>query len=288
MNNESRAKLVAFFANLAANVLCVVLVTATGNARADILFAIEGGTSSTVISTTNTGTGANALIGALGFDGVPGLDADSTNTLFGVNTSDQHLVTIDTTTGVAAAFTAVNSLAVLSVFGITLDGGDNLYGVTTDSGGWLLSNNTTPGPTFGQGVGIGPLGYSSVHSIAFNSSGTLYGADLLTGELGTIDTATGPATSVDSTGFIGPYGCAFVSNDTLYGPKVVDGELLSISFGTGAATPVGSIGIDADALAFVVPEPSSLLMMMLAAAPSSHAVHAGYRQLIAEMPTGIG
>ena len=69
---------------------------------------------------------------------------------------------------------------------------------------------------------------------------TLLGIDALTGDLSSINTATGAATTIGATGVNSPIGIAFNPGGTLYAltPSgfTVNGNLYTINPNTGAAT----------------------------------------------------
>jgi len=100
-----------------------------------------------------------------------------------------------------------------------------------------------------------------VGGAAQSKAGILYGSDVATDKLVTINTSTGAATSVGSLGFSFVDGLAFDPNtNTLYGSDDVFNDLLTINTSTGAATLVGALGFsDVRGLA-VVPEPSTVIL----------------------------
>lgn len=73
-------------------------------------------------------------------------------------------------------------------------------------------------------------------------AGLLFGADLASGNLLTINTTTGAATPVGHLGVAEVGGMAFDSSGTLYGVDASNQQLLTINTSTGMATPVGSFG----------------------------------------------
>ncbi len=98
-------------------------------------------------------------------------------------------------------------------------------------------------PTTGAGTAIGndPVGFSDLTSLAFNSSGTLFGYDTDDDILLTIDLDTGLGTEVTQVGLTGLSTIAFDSNDTLFGYDVVTEQLVTIDTTTGQVQSIGII-----------------------------------------------
>ena len=101
---------------------------------------------------------------------------------------------------------------------------------------------------------------------------TLYGSDVNTNQLLTINTSTGAGAVVGSLGLgeVDVRGLAFDPNtNTLYGSENISDQLLTIETSTGAATVVGSLGLgnaNVNGFAFdpqtAVPEPSSIALLI--------------------------
>lgn len=92
---------------------------------------------------------------------------------------------------------------------------------------------------------IGTFNHSGMVGLAFDESGTLYGSTN-SGELVTVNTATGASTLVGSfgPGIIGDGDLAFTDSGQLWGSMYQSGEsvMATIDLATGAATVVGPTG----------------------------------------------
>lgn len=129
------------------------------------------------------------VVGPLGFDNVDGLDFDpNTATLYGVDTTTDQLLKINTTTG---AGTVVGPLGFGDVQGLAFDPNhDILYGVDSTVG-VLLTINTMTGAA--APVGGMPIGFSEIKGLGYDpSTDTLWATGIHgTGEIIKIDTQTG-------------------------------------------------------------------------------------------------
>ena len=99
----------------------------------------------------------------------------------------------------------------------------------------------------GVGTAVGPLGFTRVVGLAFDpNTSTLYGVDVQSDQLITIDVVTGAGTAVGSLGFGGVQGLAYDAvAGVLYGTDVMTNQLITIDPLTGAGTSVGPLGFDA-------------------------------------------
>ncbi len=220
--------------------------------------------------TIDTNTGVGSTVGPLGISNVSGLAFDrNSNTLYGVATFLDQLLSINTITGDATVIGHLGGGH--NAHELAFDSNTNtLYGVGSTNSQLLKINTST-----GAATVIGSFGIGFVGGLAFDAnSNTLYGSDPVgTDQLLTIDTNTGAATTVGSFGYGFVGGLAFDSNsNTLYGVDRSNpfGQLVTINTSTGAATAVGgSVGVsNVFGLAFApdsdpspVPEPCSLALL---------------------------
>ncbi len=175
-------------------------------------------------------------------------DAD-TDTLFGVDSFNDQLLTLDPSTGQG---TAVGDLGVTaanpSMQGLAFDANRGLlYGSDVQS-----DQLFTISPTTGQATAVGALGFDLVLGLAFDpQTNTLFGVDNGTDQLITIDVNTGAGTAVGAIGFDFVNGIDFdpetgvifgtsISNETIVNETpVFTYQLLSINPATGQGTAIG-------------------------------------------------
>ena len=100
----------------------------------------------------------------------------------------------------------------------------------------------------GAATVFGNVGFTSIQALAFDSqTSSLYGADLVTGQLVHIDPFTGVGTGVGPMGFANVQGMAFDPHtNTLYGSDTATDQLIRIDTGTGAGTAIGPFGAGPD------------------------------------------
>ena len=186
--------------------------------------------------------------GALGFGRVEGLAVDpSTGTVYGV--SDDVLLWIDrddahgTVIG-AHGFADVRALAFDTVR-------QRLLSVDLVANALVAID---PGSGTGVPIGpLGPLGAGGVEGLAFDPAADLvYGAVPATGEVVTIDAASGQALARVSTGVVGLAGLGYdVASGTLYGGEdAAIGHVLTIDPATGQSVQIGLAGPRLRGLAF--------------------------------------
>src|SRR5262249_21219312 len=145
----------------------------------------------TGVATVRTGPGLAGFRGvsALGFDA-------NANMLYGVDSFTGELVRIDPGTG---ATTAVGPLGLLIVPGLACGLGfdtttNTLFGSIFDvdqNADQLVTIDTATGAV----TVVGPIGFQNVSGLAFDpTTNTLFGADEFSGDLISIDKATGAGT----------------------------------------------------------------------------------------------
>jgi hypothetical protein len=192
--------------------------------------------------------GGRAVIGAaqgdkqgqnVGF--VEAITFDSTTrVLYGVDISNDQLITIDVSTG---AGTPVGPIGVAGgVRGLAFDPSTGtIYGADIGADQLITIDSST-----GTATAVGSIGFFNVQALAFDpTTGTLYGADMISDQLITIDTATGVGTSVGPLGFDRVQGLAFDSpTSVLYGVDRDTDQLLAIDSATGVASVIGPLGFE--------------------------------------------
>ncbi|CAN5473997.1 hypothetical protein BH09PLA1_BH09PLA1_05810 [soil metagenome] len=144
------------------------------------------------------------------------------------------------------ARTKIGETGVAAITDIAFNGKGQLFGVTAT--GFYSIDLTTALATF-----IGPIGVSgSVNALDFSRDGTLYAATQggTSGQLLTINIATGAGTIVGDLGYVSQGDLAFDDDGTLFASLFdsnagtsVDGSILAtINLASGRATKIGKIG----------------------------------------------
>ena len=214
-----------------------------------------------------------SLIGNTGFDRLGGIAFNSNGILYGVSgasASQGTLLTIDPLTGVA------------TVIGLLSDPNADVDGLRFNSQGVLY------GASFNNSQGVGELltidpsnanvlssltlvgsGNSFCAGIAFSSAGMLYGSRGNSSghleDLDLINQVTGQMTPIGSMAAV-ISDIVFSLDGTLYGSSP-NGDLYSINPVSGDKTLLFNTGISSLAgLATAVPEPSTFLLLAIAAA----------------------
>jgi len=146
-----------------------------------------------------------------------------------------------------------------NLYGVSSIGGPNLYSINKATGqASLVGSNGTLTSTSGGGLAISPGG-------VFNGTPT-------STRFGTYNSGTGAYTNIAAP--TRPVGGAYAALDydgsTLYGLDLGPGpalttHIVTINPATGAVTDIGASVAALDAIAFQVPEPSTLLLIAAAA-----------------------
>ncbi|HEV8438120.1 MAG TPA: hypothetical protein VGT40_08500 [Methylomirabilota bacterium] len=186
------------------------------------------------------------ILGALLLVAPPAL----AETLYGSDGAQGHLSNLyilDPATGavlstVGAIGFAVTGLAVHPATGV-------LYGSTSNQSPVAPGSLVRIDKTTGAGTLIGSFSVATTNNtmsdLTFTRDGTLYGWASSSGDLYTIDLATGKATQVSDSSVGGQIGSGLAADasDTLYlAIETDDGELLILDRGTGL--PVGQVNLD--------------------------------------------
>ncbi len=169
-----------------------------------VLFGITSNNSasnSRSLITVDPATGAGTLVGALG-KGIGDISFKSDNVLYGLDTSNMILNTINTTTGAATAvsFSAVPGAAVGN--SDAFNSADVLYAFTNFANGRFYIVDTSTGVGTQQSNMSGaPVPSASVPAACFDANDVLYVSlvSSSSAHLATLDVATGVLTSLGST-----------------------------------------------------------------------------------------
>jgi hypothetical protein len=232
-------------------ILSVSLVLAAVGAQAAPLYASDDS-----LYAVNAATGASVLVGpsskarlGLAYNGL-------TNTMSGIGPFDGTLSTINLATGAGTVVGDNN----FNMTGLAFNNTYSMLYSLNGNGGGLLNLN----PLNGSAVLVGGGG-NNMLDLSTNNAGTLFGGGI--GGIGTFNTSTGAFTLIG--GQFSWTAIAFDENDRLYGIEINNDGLYLINTTNGSATLVGGdIGTDVRGMDFavaanVVPEPASVLLLVL-------------------------
>ncbi len=156
---------------------------------------------------------------------------------------------------------------------ISFDSAGNLYGVGSIGGPQIYSIDTLTG----QATVIGSTGLTSTSGGGFAiSPGSVFYGTPTSSRFGTYNSTTGAFTNiVNPTKPVGgAYAAMSFDGGTLYGLDLGPGsaglitELVTFDLATGGITDIGPSVVALDAIAFQVPEPSTLLLVLAGLAVS--------------------
>ena len=222
----------------------------------------------------NDALGTNYPITGLAFHPVSGVLYGST----GNNpvATAARLVTIDPATALVTVIGSYNagptntSGTPATMADLAFDAAGNLYGIGSIGGPQLYSINTATG----QATVVGSTGLTSTTGggLAISAAGVFYGTPTAS-RYGTYDSTTGAYTDITNPvkpGGGGAYAAlGFDTNGVLYGLNSAPGSppptfLVTIDPATGTVTNVGQSVNAIDAIAFQIPEPATLGLLMAA------------------------
>ena len=221
------------------------------------------------LATFDTVTGVGTFVGSYG----PGLGAgyamtidNTTGTLYTLmdSYSDGRLATVNPTTGAATVFGAGNGISNMMILEIADDG-------TMYSASWTTNSLYQMSKVTGVATFIGPLGFSDIMDLAYDTTGTLWATNV--SSLYKVNTTTGAGTFVANlSGIFSNMGIAFDAANNLFGTEWGTGNspFWQINTTTGVATAINAAsGISqphgGDILHEVsgVPEPGSMAVLGL-------------------------
>lgn len=235
----------------------VILISHCAVSLAQVV-SVSWSTTNSPVYKINQVTGTGQQIGLSGTIRLNSLARNSAGALYSVGgANDDALVTINPSTGAA---TFVATLSSNDIRGLAFSSNDTLYGSL--NGGSF----TTPDQLVTINVGTGAVSVISslrpgTQALDFSPAGVLYGWDVNGIGLFTINTVSGTITDVNPSidGSTNIQGLAFADDSALYG--AADSFFYKINVATGAATLIGTGSYsDVRGLAFLVPEPSALVI----------------------------
>ncbi len=257
-------------ATFAAKAEAVKLYATTAAGAAGQLYQLDPATGAVIqsVGLLNDVSGNNYPITGLAFHPTTGVLYGSTG-----NSNDLTAALLVTINPATAAVTFVGAFNAGPVNGdgkpstmadIGFDSAGTLYGVGSIGGPQLYSINTSTGQA--TVIGTTGLGSTTGGGLAISEGGTFYGTPTA-GRFGTYNTGTGAFTNIANPikPVGGGYGSLDFKGNVLYGLNVGAGSppptrLVIFDPSTGGVTNLGAAPDSVDAIAFLVPEPASMLL----------------------------
>jgi len=250
------------------------LYAATSAGGPGELYIINQATGAVVqdVGPLNDALSTNYPITGLAFNPLTGLLYGSTGNAGAV---DGHLVSINPATALVTDIGLFNAGPVntggspATMADLAFDSAGNLYGVGSIGGPQLYSINLLTG----QATVIGSTGLTSTSGggLAISPGGVFNGTPTST-RFGTYNSGTGAYTNIaaPTRPVGGAYAALSYDGNTLYGLDLGPGptlttHLVTINPATGAVTDVAVSVSALDAIAFQVPEPATLVLMLAGA-----------------------
>jgi hypothetical protein len=148
---------------------------------------------------------------------------------------------------------------------LAFDPAGNLYGIGSIGGPQLYAINTTSG----QATVIGSTGFSSTSGGGLAIGGAFYGSPNAS-SFGTYNSVTGAYTNIANPAKpagVGAYTALSFDGSVLYGLNTGPGSpppthIVTIDAATGAVTDIGASLDSLDAIAFQIPEPATLVLLL--------------------------
>ena len=247
-----------------------VLYGATAAGSPGELYILNSATGAVIqdVGPLNDALAQNYPITGLAFHPITGVLYGSTGN--SVAAAAAKLVTIDPVTAlvtVVGSFNAGNAGTPATMTDLAFTAAGALYGVGSVGGPQLYSIN----PATGQATIIGSTGLISTTGggLAIGAGGNFYGTPTST-RFGTYNPITGAYTDIANPAkpVGGTYaGLEFDGADALYGLNLGSTpppptHLVTLNPTTGAVTDLGASATSLDAIAFAVPEPGALTMLL--------------------------
>jgi len=260
--------------SLAAQAEASTLYASTAAGAAGELFIINKATGAVIqdVGPLNDVAGGNYSVTGLAFHPTTGVLYGSTGNSGAANTQARLLIINPATAAVTVvgSFNAgpTNSSGTPTTMAdIDFDSAGNLYGVASIGGPNLYSINTATA----QATLVGPNTVSTSTTgggLAISSGGVFYGTPT-SSRFGTYNSATGAFTNISNPAkpVGGGYGALAYDGSVLYGLNVGSGSpppthIVTIDPASGTVTDIAASANSLDAIAFRVPEPTALALLM--------------------------
>ncbi len=222
----------------------------------------------------NDSSGLNYPVTGLAFSPTTGILYGSTGN--SNPASQATLVTINPATALVTVVGAFNAGPIngsgdpATMADIAFDSAGNLFGVGSIGGPQLYSISLATGQATQVGAGTG-LTSTSGGGVAIGPDGSVFGTPTST-RFGTYNSVTGAYTNITSPTkpVGGAYAALAFDGSTLYGLDLGPDsagkptELVTLNTATGAIADLGASVAQLDAIAFQVPEPTSILLCLIA------------------------
>jgi Repeat of unknown function (DUF6923) len=258
---------------LAGRASAAILYGSTAAGGPGELYVLDASTGAAItdVGPLNDVTGANYPITGLAFHPTTGVLFGSTgNSVAG---KEATLVTIDPLTAAVAVIGLFNAGPISSsgkpatMADLSFDAAGNLYGVGSIGGPHIYSINTSTGQA--TVIGSSALTSASGGGLAITDAGDFYGTPT-SSRFGTYDAVTGAFTNIVAP--VRPVGGAYAAlaalGSTVYGldlgTNAADTRLVTID-AVGTVVELGASVGSIDAIAFAVPEPGTLSLLVASA-----------------------
>ena len=224
----------------------------------------SSGSDGSGLATFDTGTGVGSFVGSYGAGLAAGYAMtidNASGTLYTLMDSyaNGKLATVNPITGAATVFGAGNGIPDMMILEIANDG--TMYSASWSSNSLYKMDKTT-----GVASLIGPLGFSNIMDLAYDTTGTLWATNV--SALYKINTTTGAGTFVTNlNGISGNMGITFDSSNNLFATEwgIGNSPFWEINTTTGVATVINSAsGISSPHGGDIrIPEPGSIVLAAL-------------------------
>ena len=231
------------------------------------LYGVDSSGSQGTIGTLNQATGADTVVGPVGFNFPGDLASDTRVGSYRIWSTDLNtgtLLNINPATGAGNGVGAFNTASTITSLAFDVTTG-KLYGTTAKGFGAANGDQLYEiDPNTAACTLIGTLGINDVYALAFDNTGKLYGVGFDRQALFTISTTTGLASLVAPIGLSAVYDIATRPEDNVtFAVDSGTNSLYTLNLTTGATTLVGAYsGTNYVGLAFSpVPEPATISLL---------------------------
>jgi hypothetical protein len=246
--------------------VAAVLLFLPGGASASELFGVNF-PDATPLFSLNQSSGALTSIGTTGFTDIADLTSDlQTETLWGIDSKTNRLLTINPQTGaasVAAQLDSPNPIVSIAFDPVTR----KLYGNTavafgSTRGDALYAIDPTTGATTLKGL----IGFAHVYALGFDEHGKLYGVSDFSKQLLSINPGTGVGMALFTLSLNAVFDLATrPEDDVMFLADSTTNSLYTLTTADGMTEKVGDYGSTTNivGLAFLMPGPTPIVYFSL-------------------------